>query len=210
MILLGTAAEVRALDAAMIEGLLLPGVCLMETASAAVARVIQRNFADAAERGVCVVCGSGNNGGDGYAVALASGLRLSRVVLAALTRVERRCVHHARRGSADRHSETAGLEGPGLIVDLFGTGLSRPLEGAVEAVVHAMNASAAPVVVVDLPSGLDADTGQIHGSPCAPTPPSPSLVPSAASTPAPYSPIGDESRSWTSDSAWSNCLPPPP
>ncbi len=112
---------------------------LMERAGAAVAREAMLAF-PAAQRFACV-CGSGANGGDGRVAA----------------RVFRESGHEAR--------ETTEVEGYDVIVDaLFGTGFQGEPRAEAAAVIDRMNAAGAPVVSVDLPSGVDASTGEIAGA----------------------------------------------
>lgn len=172
------------MDRAAIQEFGMPGVVLMENAAAAVeGEVIAA--ADADDALVVIVCGSGNNGGDGFACArrlVNAAHRNMRVVIvrcAAPEHVHGDAVIHM--DIADRMEipiiELAGerahliLEGmarsrgePDIIVDaLFGTGLDRPIEGELSEVVSWINAQGergAVVIAVDIPSGLDCDTGR--------------------------------------------------
>jgi NAD(P)H-hydrate epimerase len=143
------------------------GIELMEKAGAAVAEAVQ----DYATPGhaILVACGPGNNGGDGLVAA-----RLLREAGWKVTV----CLH----GEADRLRGDAALalqrwDGApeplarvdpsrfGLVVDaLFGAGLARDVDGEVAEFVAKVNASGRPVIAVDLPSGIDGDTGQVKGS----------------------------------------------
>lgn len=169
------AAEMRAIDEAAIRGLGIPGLRLMERAGAAVAA----HAAVLAPRGrIRVICGAGNNGGDGYVagrilreagrdvevVALVPRERLAGDALAA-------SVAAARAGLPIREvTDAAAIEaGPGeLLVDaLLGTGLSRPPDGLFAAAIEriqALRAGGALVLAVDIPSGLSADTGRPLGA----------------------------------------------
>lgn len=137
----------------------------MEAAGATVASFIMRTMSP---RPVAILCGPGNNGGDGFVVArtldeagwpVRLGLLGDRAALngdAALM-----ASLYAR---AIESLSPEIVEGAGLIVDaLFGTGLSRPLEGAAREVIVAANAHPAPAIAIDLPSGVNADTGAILG-----------------------------------------------
>lgn len=160
-----TVAAMRRADAAAI-GAGTPGVELMERAGAAVARAAGRMAPTGAR--ILVLCGSGDNGGDGFVAArilaeqgrtVALGLLGDRAALkgdAALA---------ARRWPGPvEPAETIALAGVGLIVDaLFGAGLARDLEGAARAAATRVNVFGAPVLAVDLPSGVDGDTGAIRG-----------------------------------------------
>ncbi|MEI6559147.1 MAG: NAD(P)H-hydrate dehydratase [Rhodospirillaceae bacterium] len=147
-----------------------PGVALMEAAGAGVAAAIEAGWSS---RSVLVLCGPGNNGGDGFVVARRLAAAGWPVRLALLGRRE------ALRGDAAVVAagwpgpieplaslpDGGGLAGEPLVVDaLFGAGLSRPLEGAVRTVIEAVTARRLPVVAVDVPSGVDGDTGQVMGA----------------------------------------------
>jgi NAD(P)H-hydrate epimerase len=164
------AAEMRALDRYTIETLGVPGELLMECAGRALA---SRALAERARgAGVLVVCGAGNNGGDGLVAA--RHLHLEGVAVRVLLAGD-----PARlRGDAAanwRRAQAAGVPlaaprarpEPGtLIVDaLFGTGLDRAVEGEAAALIRRINQArpACRVLAVDVPSGLDADTGQVLG-----------------------------------------------
>jgi NAD(P)H-hydrate epimerase len=176
----------RGVDRAVIETLGLPGLVLMENAGRGVADVI---FAEVARRpdlagrplSACVVCGGGQNGGDGFVVArylFGKGMRV-RVLLAM---DPRKIVGDAAvfaqvwrslspNGTVDLSGETSEavwlsrMENPDLLVDaIFGTGLRSPPAGAAAAAIEAMNVSPALTVSVDLPSGLSADSGKILGT----------------------------------------------
>ncbi len=154
----------RAADAAAIGGGL-PGRMLMERAGAAVA-------AGAAERWpgrpALVLCGPGNNGGDGFVAArrmLAGGLS----VRLALFGEQARLAGDAAAAAGDWPGPIAPLSSElldesHLVIDaLFGAGLDRPLEGAARAVVATMDERRLDCVAVDVPSGLAGDSGEILG-----------------------------------------------
>lgn len=161
-----TAAEVRAWDAAAIEGLGLPGVALMEVASRAVAVALRSRFPEQARAGVVVVCGPGNNGGDGWGVArwlLGWGLPVSVWPVAEPRTADAACMAAVARAAGV--PEVHALGRPALVVDaLLGTGLSRAPSGAIAAAIEAINAWGAPVAAIDLPSGLASDTGAAAGA----------------------------------------------
>ncbi len=161
-----TAQQSRELDRRVIEGLALPGIALMELAARGVADAIARWHAPEARRGTVVLCGPGNNGGDGYAVArwLAGWGWPVRVVAFGAPRPgsDAAIMAGCARAAGVPIEAAMPTEPPGLWVDaLFGTGLARELAPESAAAVRAM--SGAPVVAVDLPSGLDADTGRVWG-----------------------------------------------
>jgi ADP-dependent NAD(P)H-hydrate dehydratase / NAD(P)H-hydrate epimerase len=142
-----------------------PSMNLMEAAGKAVA-----DAAAAMTRGdqVVVVCGPGNNGGDGVVAARVLrerglGVRLLRLANEAALRGDG--AEAARRWGGPVETATpAALAGADLIVDaLFGAGLARPLDGTARSLVDAINASSVPVLAVDLPSGINGTTGAEMG-----------------------------------------------
>ena len=160
-----TVAEMARADALAISGGI-RGLTLMEAAGDAVAREVGRRW----PRGpVAVLCGPGNNGGDGFVAARLLQEAGWPVRLALLG--ERAALRgDAAAAAAGWTGEVvplapAILDGAALAVDaLFGAGLARPLEGAARAVVEAVNARQLPCLAVDLPSGVQGDTGQVLGA----------------------------------------------
>src|SRR2546423_9315559 len=142
------------------------GIGLMEKAGRAVADAVARHPLGTR---VLVVAGPGNNGGDGFVAArvLAERGYQVRVLLfgdagalrgdaAEAARLWRRSIEPAKPD---------GLAGAGVIVDaLFGAGLNRVVEGEARAMIAAMNASGAPIVAVDLPSGINGASGAVMGA----------------------------------------------
>jgi len=163
------AEQVRELDRIAIEELAIPGATLMERAGVAALEALRRAFP--AARRLRIVCGPGNNGGDGFVLArhaAAAGLTVRVGLLgdAARLRGDALGAHDRMRdASVEAHGYTAGiLDDADVIVDaLFGTGLDRDVEGAWGECIAHMNASPAPVVAMDIPSGLHADTGRVLG-----------------------------------------------
>jgi len=165
------AEAMRGLDRHTIETLGVPGEVLMENAGRAATELVLEELPAGGE--VLVVCGAGNNGGDGFVVARQLALLGVPVRTALLGEAS------ALRGDAAANHRRAvavgvAVEGPrwraprrGVIVDaIFGTGLCREVAKAPAASVRRINASrgeAVRVVAVDLPSGLCADTGQVLG-----------------------------------------------
>jgi hydroxyethylthiazole kinase-like uncharacterized protein yjeF len=165
-----TAAQVRALDRTAIEEAGIPGYALMTRAGAAAWEVLRENWPDA--RRIVVVCGTGNNGGDGYVLArLALEAQCCLTVLQAGDEAhiggDARTAHDAylAAGGEVRAGDLACLKEAEVIVDaLFGTGLARALEGEWRAMVEAVNRTGIPVLAIDIPSGLHADTGAVLGA----------------------------------------------
>src|SRR4051812_35514 len=154
-----TTAEMAKADAyAVAHGV--PSLTLMENAGRAVANAVAARFKPCA---VTVLCGPGNNGGDGFVVArLLDEFGFTvRVAHAADHKGDAKEMSARWKGTRVALTPQA-LEGARLVVDgLFGAGLSRPLGGPYAQVVAALNDL--PVVAIDVPSGLSGDTGQALG-----------------------------------------------
>ncbi|MBN2359602.1 MAG: NAD(P)H-hydrate dehydratase [Deltaproteobacteria bacterium] len=168
-----TAAQMRDLDRRTIEELGLPGRVLMELAGRGVADAAVELLPPAGR--FLVVAGPGNNGGDGYVAArhLLGRGRQGRVLLLgdagrlAGDAAANREIYLKLGGEElidDGSSPLASLLDVELVIDaIFGTGLQRPVEGRRRAVIEAINAGRRPVLAVDLPSGIDSDTGRVCG-----------------------------------------------
>ncbi len=146
-----------------------PGTTLMENAGRAVAEAVQARHAP---RPVLVLCGPGNNGGDGFVAArhlAAAGWPVRLALLGARERLKGDAAHHAGLwdGPVEALDEGAAaglLDGARLVIDaMFGAGLARALEGAARAVAEAVNDAGLPVCAVDVPSGVSGDTGEVVG-----------------------------------------------
>ena len=137
----------------------MPTLTLMENAGRAVADAVAARFAPC---GVAVLCGPGNNGGDGFVVARLLKERGFTVRLAASSSYKGDAAAMADKWSGEcLKLSPAVLNGAELVVDgLFGAGLSRPLEGAAREIVAALNGKHIPVVAIDMPSGISGDTGK--------------------------------------------------
>ena len=172
---LASADEMRALDRYTIDTLGVPGELLMESAGRAVAEAALGLLRPGGS--VLVVCGRGNNGGDGLVAARhlhALGVPVRVALLGDAAALRGDAAANLRRA----HAAGVAIEGErwriptaGVIVDaIFGTGLSRPVEGAAAGCIRRIAAARAGhldllrVVAVDLPSGLCADTGQVLGA----------------------------------------------
>ena len=158
-------AAMAAVDRAAIAGGR-SGPWLMENAGRAVARAIMARYG---ARRTVVLCGPGNNGGDGWVVARL--LRHAGWPVRIATLVPANGLQGDAAGAAARWRgpietlATYSLGGADLVVDaLFGAGLARPLEGTALAVVRALADHRAPVIAVDVPSGLDGTTGDVLGA----------------------------------------------
>ena len=142
------------------------GMALMEAAGQAVALAILRRWS---RQSVLVLCGPGNNGGDGFVAARhlqAAGWPTRVSLLVRDQALAGDAAHHARLWTGDTLPFSISLlDTPGLVVDaLFGAGLARPLEGAALDMVQALAQRRAVVCAVDVPSGLDGATGSVWGA----------------------------------------------
>jgi ADP-dependent NAD(P)H-hydrate dehydratase / NAD(P)H-hydrate epimerase len=143
------------------------GAVLMENAGRAVADEVSRRFPDAET--VMVLCGPGNNGGDGFVAARHLRERGYKVRLGFNgdpTRLPTDAAAMAKLWSEGRVKLSADLlAGSDVVVDaLFGAGLARPIEGAFAELIDDVNASGLPVVAIDVPSGIDGTTGEVKGT----------------------------------------------
>jgi hydroxyethylthiazole kinase-like uncharacterized protein yjeF len=168
------AAQMREADRRTIEDIGIPSLVLMENAGRQVVAAIEAVHADLLDGQVAVLCGRGNNGGDGLVVArtmLQRGVDVSvfligqvsdvrgdaRVNLDVLGRLGVTVVEIADGQAWELH--LSEVRDCGLIVDaIFGTGLNAPVQGLIGSVIADVNASGIPVVAIDLPSGLSANT----------------------------------------------------
>ena len=165
-----TAAQVRELDRRAIEDAGIPGYELMCRAGRALAALVEAQWPGCTRVGI--LCGAGNNGGDGYVLARllrASGREVWVRTLADPSAL-RGYAAHAATDYSDAGGGWAPFDGelPGdtpLLVDaLLGTGLDRPVEGAWKDAIQAVNDHPAEVLAVDIPSGLHADSGTVLGA----------------------------------------------
>lgn len=179
MLRVATAEEMRRADRRASEELLLPSLLLMENAGRGAVQVMEAVFGPLGGRCVAVLCGKGSNGGDGFVAArhLATrGARVEVFLLAPAKEVRGDAgVNLAvlqRSGLAVREVTTAealaavreAVARADLVLDaLLGTGLTGPATGLVAEAIELVNASARPVVSLDLPSGLSADQGGLLG-----------------------------------------------
>ncbi len=165
-----TTQQTRELDRVAIESFELPGYLLMTRAAQSAFDIIRERWAEA--QSVCVICGAGNNGGDGYVLArlvLEAGWQASVQTLVNTEQLggdaQQACLDYIAAGGKISAFETdQSLPDCDLIVDaLFGTGLQREVTGLFRQVIEQINAHSADVVAMDIPSGLQADTGQVCG-----------------------------------------------
>ncbi len=173
------ADQMREADRRTIQDIGIASLVLMENAGRQVVAAIEALFPDLSERQVAVVCGKGSNGGDGFVVARTlqqRGVDVSvfvvsrvteiagdaRINLEILGRLGLPVVEVADESAWELH--VTEIEQHDLIVDaMFGTGLSAPLTGFYETVVADLNESGIPIVAIDMPSGMSADTCDLIG-----------------------------------------------
>lgn len=174
-----SAEQMREADRRTIEDIGIPSLVLMENAGRQVVAAMEAFFQDLSDRRVAIISGKGNNGGDGFVVARTlhqRGIEVSvfvigtvadikgdaRLNIEILGRLGVTVVEIADEGQWELHfSEISDHD---LIVDaLFGTGLKSALSGIYETIIGDINGSAIPVVSIDLPSGMSADTHDLIG-----------------------------------------------
>lgn len=173
--------EVRRVDAWAIEEIGLPGAVLMENAGRSCAELIRDQLAGRQDARVCCFCGVGNNGGDGYVIArhlrnagidapvvlcgprekVSGDARMNLDVLERLSHP----VEELHPGNDDVNERVQALASDAqIVVDaLFGTGLKGQVREPYPPLIEAINGLGRPILAVDIPSGLDCDTGEPLG-----------------------------------------------
>ncbi|MBN1508922.1 MAG: NAD(P)H-hydrate epimerase [Sedimentisphaerales bacterium] len=177
-----TREEVRAVDSWAIDQIGVPGVVLMENAGRSCAELIKEKLAGVDNPRVCIFCGTGNNGGDGYVIArhlINAGFAVKVLLHGPQEKMRNDArVNHGilkRLGHAvqpfdaaatDLCAQVRSLAGDAdLIVDaLFGTGLQGELHEPYRSLIDSINALGRLILAVDIPSGLDCDTGRPLGT----------------------------------------------
>lgn len=163
------AEQVRAMDQYAINQSGISGTVLMERAGAAAFALLQKHWPQA--RGITIICGTGNNGGDGFVVArlaAEAGLEVRVALLGDGNHLQGDALAASQRLlSADIEPVPFArdlLASCDLVVDaILGTGLQGPVEGDRYEVIAAVNQAGIPVLALDIPSGLNADTGEVQG-----------------------------------------------
>ena len=175
-------AQMRAYDAMATRQFGITGLILMENAARGATEVIKQLLIKTGARAhVVLLCGTGNNGGDGFVVArqLAADRELGATVSVFVNGVQANIQGDAKtnldillalglqvrfEGEFTAAEVSAEVQASALVIDaLYGTGLSRPIQGVTESLIQVFNAFGGPRVSLDLPSGLAADTGEILG-----------------------------------------------
>ena len=174
--------EVRAVDTWAIQEVGVPGVVLMENAGRSGAELAKEKLAHVDGPHVCVFCGTGNNGGDGYVIArhlLNAGIAVRVVLCGRRDKVQgdarlnldilERLGHAAElldpaTGDVAAHVRRLGGDADLVVDALFGTGLRGELRREHQLLIDAINGLGRPILAVDIPSGLDCDTGMLLGT----------------------------------------------
>jgi len=175
-----TAGEMQAMDRRTIETFGLPGRLLMENAGRGAAQVLLETFPGLADKKVAVIAGRGNNGGDGFVIArylLQKGVPVRVYLLAESKTVKGDAAANLKLlkplgipvdeipdGSAFKQYKTAMRHQDIWVDAILGTGLKSDVEGYFREIIDFINARNKPVFSVDIPSGLDSDTGQPCGA----------------------------------------------
>ena len=173
-----TAIQMQALDRRTIMEARVPSLTLMERAGSGALDVIESLFAPVAGKRVTIVCGKGNNGGDGLVVArllrrrraivkvllMDSASALSRDAAAMYRRWIRIGGASATTQFRSKEQAEALLAGSDILIDaLLGTGLSSEVIGVFGDIIRLMNRAGRPIVAIDMPSGIHADDGRLLG-----------------------------------------------
>ena len=177
---IATAQEMKALDERTIAQCGVPSILLMENAAFGILDRLTGLYPALSSYRVAVLCGGGNNGGDGLALARhlhRRGVGVEVVLLAEASKLTADAKTnweilsklgpraHLIPSSAAVSGLAAVLEGSDLLIDaIFGTGLSKPLSGHWAEAVDCINRSGKPVVSIDIPSGISSDSGKVLGA----------------------------------------------
>ncbi len=177
-----TKDQVRAVDSWAINTLGIPGVVLMENAGRSCAELIKDKLKNIASPKVCIFCGTGNNGGDGYVIArhlFNSGFEVvvvicgnrekvkgdAKINLDILERLGRPIEQlNPKDSDVPAQVKTFTADADMVVDGLFGTGLSGQLNDEYKQLIESINACNCPILAVDIPSGLDCDEGQPLGA----------------------------------------------
>ena len=173
-----TGAEMQSLDRRTITEAHIPGAVLMERAGEGIVRHLEEHYGPAQGKTITILCGKGNNGGDGLVVARLLRRRRAKVHVVLLTPITelsrdattmyRRLVRVAGRAATVRFRSAdqtrSLLASSDILVDaLLGTGLSSEVIGTYREAIELINGAGKPIIAIDLPSGLHADNGAILG-----------------------------------------------
>jgi NAD(P)H-hydrate epimerase len=176
-----TRQQVRDFDKWAIESLKIPGVVLMENAGKNFADIIMPDIRQAGVKKICIFCGTGNNGGDGYVIARHlenNNFRTKVVIVGDIEKITGDAktnleiirnmglkIENITAAEMVSQSRIADLmKDCDLIIDaIFGTGLTGQLRPEYQSLINAINSTGRDIFAVDIPSGLDCDTGNPLG-----------------------------------------------
>lgn len=179
MIHVALAKEMQAIDRRAIEDIGIPSIALMENAGRESTRIILKKLQSAIDKKIIVVCGKGNNGGDGFVIArqlFEKGARVRVILLGKIEEVKEDPAANAKilkNIGLEIHSASPEnwnsfqhhLRHADLIVDaIFGVGLNKPADGFYKTVIEDLNKSGKDIVAIDIPSGIDSDSGNLIGA----------------------------------------------
>ena len=175
-----TTEQMQELDRKSIEVFRIPGIVLMENAGRGAAEVIAQAFPDIQKKKIAIIAGKGNNGGDGFVIAryfLNQGVSVKVFLLTdpkslrGDAETNFNIFHHMKGeiipvpSSKDYQKVKKSLEHFDLLIDgIFGTGLDAEVRGYYREVIDHLNTLQKPIVAIDIPSGLDANTGKPLGT----------------------------------------------
>lgn len=173
------ASEIKEMDRLSIHEIGIPGAVLMENAARGASRIFLEHFDPVEGSHVIIICGRGNNGGDGYVMARylsQAGLKITVLILSETDKISGDALTNLdiikRMGieikAAPDYEAWAGIsaslaECDYIIDGILGTGLNSQVKGFYGSVIGDINKSGKPVTAIDIPSGLNADTGQVMG-----------------------------------------------
>ncbi len=174
---IATAQQIKDIDRRAIREFGIPGPVLMENAASAIMTEMEKFFDGLGGARIGIICGKGNNGGDGLALARRLSIRGVPVRVALLapfggvTGEAKISLSVLRKTDAEVSQNCTAraladvISWSDILVDaMLGVGLSSPLKGVYARAANMMNASGRPVVAVDIPTGIDADTGAVMGT----------------------------------------------
>lgn len=174
-----TSEIMKSLDKKTAEAFGIAGIVLMENAGRAVAQTVIKEFNTQAKKGIVVFCGKGNNGGDGFVAArhlINRGYHVDVIMFgkreelsedgrtnyAAISRITD--IIHDLNDAGEFAKTDINLHEKGLIIDaLLGTGIKGAVKEPQAGAINLINESGIPVISIDIPSGIDADTGTVTG-----------------------------------------------
>lgn len=165
-----SAQSSQAIDRDAIQNLGIPGILLMKRAGFFAFDALQRNWPDSKQ--LHVICGTGNNGGDGFIIAqyaYLAGFKVQVSLIGSEQKIHGDALTALQElkqlGIIPTPFSKADIKQSDILVDaIFGTGLNQPITGEIAQIIEQINQTQKPVLAVDIPSGLNANTGQILGT----------------------------------------------